>query len=165
MAIDMTINSRHAYAFQSKLLAGNGGEHIYNLLLGADRDNGVIRGRGDWVTTGDNFGVYAEAAAPNGFAGKIVAQAADGNYYVEVVNDADAVLVLQVPEINIDYDPRFTNPKNFYNKQGDIVRAYGLHKGDIFELSAEGFTTTPSAASIGKAVSANATSGKLVIAS
>lgn len=162
MAINMTI-TKHAYAFQTKLLAGNGGEHIFNIKLSADRDNGVIRGRGDWDKT--EFDVYEEANAPAGFAGKIVAQAADGNYYVEVTNDADAILILEVPEINIDYDARFTDPKNFYNKSGDVVRGYGLHKGDIFELSAEGFTTAPTAASIGKAVSANASSGKLVIAS
>ena len=148
MAYNMTID-KHAYAFQSKLLAGNGGEHIYNILLSADRDNGVIRGRGNWV----DFDRYAEAAAPAGFAAKIVGQA------------ADAVLILEVPEIPIDYDTRFTDPKNFYNKSGSTVRGYGLHKGDIFEISAEGFTTTPTSASIGKAVSANATSGKLVIAS
>lgn len=152
---------KHAYAFQSKLLAGNGGEHIFNIKLGADRDNGVVRGRGDWV----EYDVYEEAAAPNGFAGKIVGQAADGNYYVEVTAAADAVLILEVPEIPVDYDARFTDPKNFYNKKDDVVRGYGLHKGDIFEISEEGFTTTPTAASIGKAVSANATSGKLVIAS
>ena len=156
----MTI-TKHAYAFQSKLLAGNGGEHIYNILLTADRDNGVIRGKGDWV----EFDLYEEAAAPKDFAGVIVDQAADGNYYVEVTEPADAILILEVPEIDIDYDARFTDPKNFYNKEGDTVRGYALHKGDIFELSAEGFTTTPSASSIGKSVSANATSGKLVIAS
>lgn len=160
MAYKMTIE-KHAYAFQSKLLAGNGGEHIYNLLLSADRDNGTIRGKGDWV----EFDLYQEAAAPNGFAGKIVGQAADGNYYVEVTAAADALLILEVPELPIDYDARFTDPKNFYNKSGDTVRAYALHKGDIFEISAEGFTTTPVATSIGKSVTANATSGKLVIGS
>ena len=160
MAYNMTIE-KHAYAFQSKLLAGNGGEHIYNLLLSANRDNGTIRGKGDWVS----FDLYEEANAPTAFAGKIVGQAADGNYYVEVTNPADALLIITVPEIPIDYDARFTDPKNFYNKSGDTVRAYGLHKGDIFEISAEGFTTTPVATSIGKAVSANATSGKLVIGS
>ena len=160
MAYNMTIE-KHAYAFQSKLLAGNGGEHIYNLLLSADRDNGTIRGKGDWV----EFDLYQEAAAPNGFAGKIVGQAADGNYYVEVTEAADALIIIEVPEMGIDYDARFTDPRNFYNKKGDTVRGYALHKGDIFEISAEGFTTAPTASSIGKAVSANATSGKLVIAS
>lgn len=160
MAISMTI-TKHAYAFQSKLLAGNGGEHIYNLLLSADRDNGVIRGKGSWV----EYDVYAEANAPTAFAGIIQAQAANGNYYVEVTNAADALIVIEVPEIAEDYDSRFTDKRNFYNKKGKVVRAYALHKGDIFELSAEGFTTAPTSASIGKAVSANAASGKLVIAS
>ena len=160
MAYRMTIE-KHAYAFQTKLLAGNGGEHIYNLLLSADRDNGTIRGRGDWV----DFDLYAEAAAPTAFAGKIVGQAADGNYYVEVTNAADALLICTVPEVNIDYDPRFSDVRNFFNKSGDVVRAYALHKGDIFEVSDLAFTTTPTSTSIGKAVSANATSGKLIIAS
>lgn len=160
MAYKMTIE-KHAYAFQSKLLAGNGGEHIYNLLLSADRDNGTIRGKGDWI----EFDLYEEAAAPTAFAGKIVGQAADGNYYVEVTNAADALFICTVPDVNIDYDPRFSDVRNFYNKSGDVVRAYTLHKGDIFEISDLGFTTTPTATSIGKAVSANATSGKLIIAS
>lgn len=160
MAISYTI-SQHAYAFQSKLLAANGGEHIVNLFLTADRDNGTIRGIGAWK----DFDRYTEANAPTAFAGVIRQQAADGNYYVEVTNAADAVVIITPPEIAEDYNAKFTNKKNFYNKSGETVRAYVLHKGDIFEISAEGFTTTPTAASIGKAVSANASSGKLVIAS
>ena len=31
----------------------------------------------------------------------------------------------------------------FYNANGDIVRAYPLFVGDVFELSAEGFDGTP----------------------
>ena len=42
-----------------------------------------------------------------------------------------------------EYTTRMTYESNFYNASGDIVRAYELYKGDIFELSAEGFTGTP----------------------
>ena len=32
-----------------------------------------------------------------------------------------------------------TAESNFFNAKGDIMRAYELYKGDVFELSAEGF--------------------------
>lgn len=164
MAIDYSLNATHADGFQSKLAAGNGGQHIYNLRLTSNTlDNFTIRGLGAWV----GFDEYAEANAPtgaNGFAGIIRGKSARGYWYVEVTEAADAVLVAEV-DIRKDSDPRFQDPKLFYNKKGDTVRAYGLIKHDIFEVSDEGFTTKPTDASIGKAVSANATTGKLVIAS
>ena len=163
MAISYNIQ-KHAYAFQSKLLAANGGNHIYNIRLTSDMDNGTIIGKGDWVA----FDEYEQDSADGSFAGRIVDQAANGNWYVEVIEPADNLLVLEVPELKVPDYKEFTDPKNFYNKTGDVVRAYALSKGDIFEISAEGFTTTPSATSIGKDVSvsaATATLGKLVIAS
>lgn len=155
MAISYEI-TKHAYAFQSKLLAGNGGEHILNLRLTADRDNGVIRGVGAWVA----FDEYEEAAAPAGFEAVIRGQAADGNYYVEIVEPADAVVIITVPEIAEDYSKKFTDKKNFYNKQDSTARAYVLHKRDIYELSAEGFSGTPA---VGATVTADASTGKLVV--
>ena len=50
---------------------------------------------------------------------------------------------------------------NFYNAKGKTVHAYVLHKMDIFELSALGFSGTPSE---GKTVTADASTGKLVVA-
>jgi hypothetical protein len=158
--IDYSLSPSHTEVFQSKLLAGNGGKHIFNLRLSANRDNGTIRGLGAVVA----FDEYAEANAPATFAAKIVGKSARGNWYVEVTEDADAVLVAEVPIFTSD-DVRFQDMKLWYNKSGETVRAYGLAKHDIFEVSKEAFTTTPTDASIGKAVSANAASGKLVIAS
>ncbi len=161
MAINMSIENTHAVCFVSKVLAGLSGEHIYNLRLTADRDNGVIRGLGNYIA----FDEYQEANAPTTFAGVIRDKAADGNYYVEVTEPADAVLVYEVPIFTNTYDSRFTDLHNWYNKSGKTVRAYGLHKHDIFEVSKEAFTTEPTSTSIGKAVSAVAATGKLVIAS
>lgn len=162
MAISYSIDT-HAVCFPSKVLAGHGGEHIYNITLTADMDNGTIVGRGDWA----DFDEYTQAAAPTTFAGKIVDQAANGNYYVEVVTPAEAILIYEVPEIAENYNAKFSDYANFYNPSGATVRGYGLHVGDIFELSAAGFTTTPDSSSIGQAVSVSAdtdTLGKLVIA-
>ena len=145
MAIRFEIE-KHAYCFPTKVLAGNGGEHILNIELTSDADNGSIVSAGEYKT----FDNYVEAEAPAGYEAKIVDIAADGNFYVEVVNPADAILVCEVinnPYTN--YDSRFKSDKNFYNAAGDVVRGYVLHKHDIYELSVEGFEGEPE---VGKTV-------------
>lgn len=148
--------TKHAIMFPSKILAGHAGEHNLNLRLTADRDNGVVRGVGDWVA----FDEYEEANAPAEFSGVIREQAADGNWYVEVVEPADAVVIYTPEVIAETYDERFKDMANFYNPEGKTVHAYVLHKKDIFELSDLGFEGKPAA---GKTVTANATTGKLVV--
>ena len=139
MAIKFTIE-KHAYCFPTKVLAGNGGEHILNIELTADADNGSIVSAGDYKS----FDNYVEDVAPATYEAKIVDVAADGNFYVQVVEPADAILICEVPVIaEQNYDSRFRDIKNFYNKSGDVVRGYVLHKFDIYELSKEGFTGTP----------------------
>ena len=136
---------KHAYCFPTKVLAGNGGAHILNIELTADADNGSIVAAGEYKS----FDNYVEAAAPAEYSAKIVDKAANGNFYVEVVEPADAVLICEVPVIAETYDSRFTAVKNFYNAAGDVVRGYCLAKHDIYELSAEGFDGKPE---VGKTV-------------
>jgi hypothetical protein len=131
---------KHSYCFPTKVLAGNGGSHILNIELTADADNGTIVGVGEYKS----FDNYVEAAAPAEYSAKIVDKAANGNFYVEVVEPADAVLVCEVvnnPYTN--YDSRFKSDKLFYNAKGDVVRGYCLAKHDIYELSIEGFDGEP----------------------
>lgn len=151
--IDIAFVFTHNEAFPSRLLAANGGGHIFSIELTADHDNGELVGRGDYI----KLGTYKEAAAPT-FAGKIVEQATDGNWYVEVTEATEALWIL-MPEIT-PYDiPQTENPKAWVNKTGDVVKGYSLVKGDIFEMSNEGFQGEPA---VGKAVSfAN---GKYVVA-
>ena len=151
--IDISFVFTHNEAFPSRLLAANGGGHIFDIELTADHDNGELVGRGDYI----KLGTYKEAAAPT-FAGKIVEQAANGNWYVEVTEATEALWIL-MPEIT-PYDiPQTENPKAWVNKTGDVVKGYSLVKGDIFEMSNEGFQGEPA---VGKAVSfAN---GKYVVA-
>lgn len=145
MAIRFEIE-KHAYCFPTKVLAGNGGEHILNIELTDDADNGAIVG----VGTYKSFDNYVEATAPADYEAKIIDVAADGNFYVEVVNPADAVLVCEVVDIaEQNYDSRFKAVKNFFNAKGDVVRGYVLHKHDVYELSVEGFEGTPE---VGKTV-------------
>ena len=136
--IDYSITATHNEAFPSKLLAASGGEHIFDILLTADHDNGVIVGRGNYV----KLGTYQEATAPANFAGIIREQAANGNWYVEVTVPDEALWIL-MPEISPYGISQLENPKAWYNASGDTVKGYELHKGDIFEMSVEGFNGTP----------------------
>lgn len=139
--IDFAITFTHNEAFPSKLLAASGGGHIYDIQLTADHDNGVLVGRGSYI----KLGTYQETTAPNTFAGIIREQAANGNWYVEVTAATEALWIL-MPEISpYEAIPETVNPKAWVNKAGDTVKGYSLTKGDIFEMSAEGFTGKPEA--------------------
>lgn len=139
MAQDYMGSSVHAVAGSSKLKATQCG-HIFNIVAAADIDNGCIVGKGAW----QGMEKYAEAAATT-FTGTILGQAANGNWYVEVVTAANAYLVLSVPLNYVEIPRQYAGEEYFYNAQGDIMRCYELVPGDIFELSAAGFNGTPAA--------------------
>ena len=79
MAMDIALNATHASFYPSKVLATRVG-HTYNIVLTSNTDNGVIVGRGEYVS----FDQYKQTTPPEAFAGKIIDQAANGNWYVEV---------------------------------------------------------------------------------
>ena len=140
-------NNKHAVAGSSRLTAVQTGE-IYNVKISTDLDNGTIIGLGD--RTGNDY--YAQAAATT-FTGKIVEQAANGNYYIEVLTAENAYLVLQVPLTYYEFSTSAKAESTFYNEAGDIVRVYKLNPHDIFELSAEGIG---GAIAVGKSVTVTA---------
>lgn len=130
--------AKHAVAFPSKVLASNGGKHIYNIQLAeaSDKfvDNGWFVGKGEFV----ELDLY-KAVAPTTFEGKVVGVAANGNYYVEVVAPGDALFVYNVPMIEETYNNNFKKESNYTNAPKQVVRSYELATGDILEISAEGF--------------------------
>lgn len=130
--------AKHAVAFPSKTLASSGGKHIFNIQLaeasGKYVDNGWFVARGDFV----ELDLY-KAKAPTTFEGKVVAVAANGNYYVEVVDPGDALFVYQVPMIEETYNNNFKKESNYTNAPTQVVRSYELAVGDIVEISADGF--------------------------
>ena len=130
--------AKHAVAFPSKVLARDGGKHIYNIQLAeaSDKfvDNGWFVGKGDFV----ELDLY-KAVAPTTFDGKVVGIAANGNYYVEVVDPGDALFVYQVPMIEETYNNTFKKESNYTNAPTQVVRSYELAVGDIVEISADGF--------------------------
>lgn len=133
----VNFNDVHAVAGSSKIKATTCG-HIYNIVAAANIDNGSIVGKGDYISAEK----YEEGTATT-FTGKIVEKAGNGNYYVEVESAENAYLVLTDPITGYDTPSALANVKYFYNAKGEIMRCYELVAGDIFELSAEGFSGTP----------------------
>lgn len=136
--------AKHAVAFPSKVLARDGGKHIYNIQLeeatSAYVDNGWFVGKGEFV----ELDLY-KAVAPTEFEGKVVGVASNGNFYVEVVKPGDALFVYQVPMIEETYSNTFKKESNYTNAPTQVVRAYELAVGDIVEISADGFADTVAA--------------------
>ena len=137
MVVSYTI-SQHAVAYPSKVLAAEGGKHIYNIQLTNDCDNGNFIAKDAWLS----FDLYSEKAATT-FAGIVRQQAANGNYYVEVVTPGDALFVCNIDDHAEEWTNTWKKESNAYNEAGSIVRAYELAVGDIVEISAAGFTATP----------------------
>ena len=130
--------AKHAVAFPSKVLARDGGKHIYNIQLaeasGKYVDNGWFVAKNAFI----ELDLYS-AKAPTSFEGKVVGKAANGNYYVEVVTPGDALFVYNVPMTEETYNNNFKKESNYTNAPTQVVRSYELAVGDIIEISAEGF--------------------------
>lgn len=154
MATNFNYDATHAISYPSKMLASVSGAHILNVQLTDACDNGALIGLGDFI----DLDLYEEATTTT-FEGVIQKQAANGNWYVEVVDPGDAYYVYMPPFIAEEYTKSFKDSKRFYNAAGDVVRAYQMCKHDVFELSAEGFDGTPEA---GKTVTV--ANKKLVVA-
>ena len=135
--ISYTIAS-HAWGAPAKVLASEGGKHIYNVIASEDIDNCNFVARDAW----SSFDLYTMKKATT-FEGIVREQAANGNYYVEVTDPGDALFVYTVPIIAEDWTNNFKKESNFYNAQGDVMRCYELAVGDVLEISEAGFTATP----------------------
>lgn len=125
---------RHGLASASKVLAGIGGGHIYNVRLSKNHDNGELILRGGWLA----FDEYEEKTGAITFEGVIRADSAEGGYYVEVTAPTDALFVYNTPVS--PYGTKDLRDEHlFYNATGDTVKAYSLTVGDIVSVSEELF--------------------------
>ncbi len=143
MAIDITKGS-HVVSFPNKIASAmNQYGHVYNIVLQDDADNGALAGRGDYVS----FDQYEQAAAPNGFAGRVNEEASDGNWYVEVtaVPASGELLYLYNAPVSEYKERDLQDESLFYNKDGEVVQGMTLMVGDVFTVSTNGFTGTPTA--------------------
>lgn len=155
MAINYTVE-KHAEAYISKMLAQNGGKHIYNILIANNHDNGDVVAKGSFV----ELDLYGEKAS-TGVAAVVLGQAPNGNWYVEITNAGDGLILHNAPVIYEESPRRLTDFDNFYNEKGDTVRGYEMAVGDVVELSAKAFDGTPAA---GKALSISSYKWKVATA-
>lgn len=136
MAIKYAIES-HAWGAPAKVKSAIAG-HIYNVQISEPYDNTNFLSRDEWLS----LDLYSDKAATS-FEGIVREKAANGNYYVEVVDPGDALFVYNVPIIEEDWTNSFKKESNFYNAAGDVVRAYELAVGDVLEISEAGFVAAP----------------------
>lgn len=156
MAIDIRKGS-HVVSFPTLVSAMmNTYKRVYNIVLTADTDNGMLATRGDYVS----FDNYEQAAVTDDDVTVAVRElGADGNWIVEVTDlPEDEVLYLYNSPVS-EYEERdLQDPSLFYNKSGEVVQGAPLLIGDLFSLSDLAFTGTVAA---GKTAKFNA--GKYVI--
>ena len=108
----------HVVAESSRLKATTVG-HIYDLEMIEDTDNGSIVAIGALSDLGVQvFKAKAYAAGEKPY------------------------LVL-TPPLAYNGKKAWSDEKYFYNAQGEVARAYELHVGDIFTVSADAFTGSP----------------------
>lgn len=131
--------SKHCVAGSSRLKATKCG-HIFDVRAKADMDNGTLVARDALEENQEASGQVYTMKAPTGFTGKVISKAANGAYYVEVVTPGDALFVLTVPHKYADYTTALKADSTYYNGKDEIMRCYELYVGDVFEVSAEGFT-------------------------
>lgn len=146
MAIRYKLEKHHV-CFPTKVLSDKVGR-VLNMVIDKDTDNGTVCGKGEYVS----FDQYKVADAPAAYEGKILEQAADGNWYVEVTKidpNEPAILIYEVPEIAENYNSEFTALSNFFNAASTTrtktVRGLVLTVTDVYELSENAFTGTPKA--------------------
>lgn len=140
MAIKLNIE-KFPVAYPSKVVAREGGAHMYSLQHTDDAWNGAVVAKGDYVS----LDLYKAKDAVKVNA-KIVDVAANGNFYVEIQEDipaTEALIVYNPPVIEEEYSNAFKVESNFYIPKEMEERAYPLREGDIWELSKEAFTGTP----------------------
>lgn len=160
MAIDISKGS-HIKSFPNKIASAMGQYgHVYNIELDANADNGTLCGKGDAL----GFDLYEADTVPSGFAGRIQGKASDGTYYVEVtaLGTAPTLYVYNSPVSEYGIK-ELQNETLYYNKAGEVAQGMELHIGDVYSISANGFTGTPAAEyavtySAGKYVVAGSTS-------
>lgn len=154
MATNSNYDATHVVCFPSKLLAQEGGKHIISVKPEADRDQGSICGKGDFIEPD-----YYKEVASTSFTGKIVALdtartsllAEKEFYYIEVTDPGDAWLICSVPNIT-DGNGTYASmqEERYYNAKGEPARAYELAKHDVFSISKNGIDGT---VEVGKEVS------------
>ena len=141
MSINWSVD-QHGTGLPANTLASEYGNHIMNVKLTSDTDNGMLVS----IDTSKqvSFDVFEEKAVTS-FEGTILQQNQDGTWLVLVTDPGDALFVYQLPLNPHDESREFLKESAMYNAEGDIIRAYVLSKYDRISVSEENFNGTPEA--------------------
>lgn len=126
---DLAVGEVHAVCESSRLKATTAG-HIYDLKCHKALDNGAIVGVGTHV----EGQVFNSKDYANG----------------------DVACLILTPPFAYNGKKYQSEEKFFYNAEGDIARAYELHVGDIYTISAAGISGSPA---VGAHINASNTVG------
>ena len=148
MAIDITKGS-HISSFPTYVSAmQHTYKRVYNILLGANTDNGALCARGAYAS----FDNYLQATvSDNAVTVNINDLGADGRWIVEVaVLPSTEVLYLYNSPVSEYAERDLQDESLFYNEKGDVVQGAPLLIGDLFSLSENAFTGTPASGKTAK---------------
>lgn len=138
MAIDIRKGS-HIVSFPTKVASMMGQKgHVFNIVLTADTDNGVLSGKGTYV----HYDQYEQDTPSSSWAGVVRDIGSDGNYEVETtaLPTSEVVLYLFNDPVS-EYDNKdFQDESLFYSKAGERIQGAELSLGDVISVSANGFT-------------------------
>lgn len=143
MVVDIKKGS-HISSFPSKIasMMGQYG-HVFNIVLSSDTDNGVLVGKGDYIS----FDQYEDdVVTANAVEGEIRELMADGRWLVEITKlPATTVLYVYNSPVSEYNEREFNDESLMYNKAGEVAQGATLILGDMFTLSDAAFTGTPAA--------------------
>lgn len=136
----ISYSTQHGVVETSDMLATTGGAHIYNVIAAANIDNGAIISKGAWNTTKK---AYAEAAASNTFAAKVIDTMPNGMYLCEVTAVGTNDMIVATPVVIYeDWTKKMQEESNFFNAKDDIVKGIVCAVGDRFAVNAAAISGT-----------------------
>lgn len=141
MYVDIT-KGTHVKSFPTKIasMMGQYG-HVYNVVLQANTDNGMLVARGDYVS----FDQYEDGTVTaNAVEGVIRELGADGNWIVEFTKlPATEVLYIYNSPVSEYPEKEFQDEALMYNKAGEVAQGATVILGDLASYSDLAFTGTP----------------------
>lgn len=117
------MNANHIVAESTNILSTNfGGGHIYSIEVSEDMDNGLLVARSEFVADEYEDEVWKMKAYASG---------------------DEPLFLLNPPTMPMTELRGYATEDRFYNKAGDVVRAYTLRVGDRVTLSEAAFDVVP----------------------
>lgn len=130
--------NKHIVAEISRCSAVYGHGHILSVEMDKDRDNGELIAIKEYQE-GEYYTCEAFAGAFNAKVIEIVYNSNQTMVRFELQEDCDGYFVHNPETMANDFLKIYQETYNYYNAQGERVRAYPMHKHDVFTVSVDAF--------------------------